>query len=370
MLFRNAGLLCVCLLLSVLSWSQRPNKEQASAKADPAPSTKQTDGADERYKHLTRVETVTSPAEFANLFVPPLHCDGDGNIYYQTNPAAPAIHKLNTKGERVAVYQASANPNLKVDLSGSFAIAANGDVYELIFAHEINRYVFVYSADGTLKSTIKLQPGFAWMPKALQVFANGTMLVTGAEYDKDPTATMWPFTGIFDTNGRLLKEIKLEDDDTLHDMAASGDARVTNPLAPRSNRAVDMTRIQMGADGNAYLMRWTNPALVYVISAGGEVLRRFVVEPEGAGYKPIATQVVQNRMAIFFYNTQNGEKLMKVVDLEGHVIETYDEHRVKGKAVGDPIGTAFVCYTQNPERFTFLGSTDDGKLQFWISEPR
>ena len=187
---RSVGLLYFSLVMSVFSWSQQPNKEQANAKANPAQLSKNNDEGARNYRHLTRVETVTSAAEFTNLFHPPLYCDGDGNMYFQTNPARPAIYKLNAKAERVGLYQASANPDLKVDLSRSFAVADDGDVYELIFAHEITRYVFVYKADGSLKSTIKLQPGFPWSPKAIQVFGNGTMLITGAEYDKDPSGQL------------------------------------------------------------------------------------------------------------------------------------------------------------------------------------
>jgi hypothetical protein len=365
---RSVGLLVVCLLVSVVCVAQ-PQNVQASAKAGPAATTNQSKVTKADH-HLTRVETITSPTENLSVFRPPLACDADGNLYFQTDPTAPAIYKLNPKGERVVSFQASANPDLKVDFSRSFTVTTSGEVYELIFAHEINRYVFVYKADGSLRSTIKLQPGFAWAPKAMGVFSNGTMLIAGGEYDKDPTAALWPFTGIFDSYGTLLKEIKLEDDDTLRTMAESGDARVTNPLVPGANRALDMTRIQIGGDGNAYLMRWTNPAVVYAISPGGEVLRRFIVDPGDQGFKPVATHILENRMAVYFVNTQTADKLMKIVDLDGHPMATYDELRKDGKPVSDTVGTAFVCYTQNPERFTFLGSSEAGKLQLWISEPK
>jgi hypothetical protein len=119
-----------------------------------------------------------------------------------------------------------------------------------------------------------MDPFFAWMPHALAVFPSGQLLIAGLEYDRDRAAAMWPFTGIFASDGSLLKEIKLEDDETLRDMAASDDARVTVPTVTNGNRAVRVSQLEASADGSVYLMRWTNPAIVYAITAGGEVLRR------------------------------------------------------------------------------------------------
>src|ERR1019366_5900697 len=106
------------------------------------------------------------------------------------------------------------------------------DLYELVYPHEMYQYVFAYKSDGTFKSAIKLNLGFRWSAHSLAVFPSGQLLISGFEYDRDPAAATWPFTGIFAADGSLLKEIKLEDDDTLRDMAASGDSRVSSPTVP------------------------------------------------------------------------------------------------------------------------------------------
>jgi hypothetical protein len=152
-------------------------------------------------------------------------------------------------------------------------------------------------------------------------------------------------------------------------MASDGDTRVTVPQVPSANRAVDLSRVEMASDGNAYVMRWTNPAVFYAISPGGEVVRRFTVDPGNGGYRPAAMHVTKDRIAVLFYDPQTNDKIMRVVDLEGHTMATYDELRANGKPVGDPIGTAFACYTQSPERFTFVGS-QGGNFQLWIAEAR
>jgi hypothetical protein len=252
----------------------------------------------------------------------------------------------------------------------AFALASDGDLYQVVFPHEFDRYLFVYKSDGTFKSAIKLNPGFVWSPHALAVFPSGNLLITGSEYDRDRKAAMWPFTGIFAPDGSLLKEIKLEDDETLHDMAASGDARVTLPQDTHANLAISHTQVETASDGNGYLMRWTNPTIIYGISPGGEVVRRVKVDPGEAGYRPAAMHVYQNRIAVLFVNAQTRAKVMKIVDLEGHALATYDEPVANGKTPGAMLGSSFACYTENPTRFVFFGADDDDRLQLWIAQPR
>ena len=114
----------------------------------------------------------------------------------------------------------------------------------------------------------------------MAVFPSGNLLISGLEYDHDrKNSVMWPFTGIFGSDGALLKEVKLEDDDAIHDMALSGDQRVSSFTNPSANHAVEFSKMEAGADGNIFLMRWLTPAIFYAISPGGAVVRRFTVDP-------------------------------------------------------------------------------------------
>jgi hypothetical protein len=366
-------LLVVIAIFGVLAMAQPPEQKpqpqsKKVAQSAEKPAKKPIDG------HLVRVETVTAPSELADGFLEPLRCDNDGNVYFRTEIAgAPAIHKLNAKGERIAVFEANSNPNLKVDAATYFAIDPNsGELYELVYPHEIHRYVYTYKSDGTFKSAVKLQPGFAFFPDQLAVFPSGQFLVSGSEYDKDKAAPRWPFTGIFAADGSLLKEFDLGDEKQLHDLAVAGDERVVRP-GSTSNLAVANSRVEMGGDGNAYLMRWGDPATIYAISPGGEVVRRFTVDSGETGYLPSAMHVYKNRIAILFVDRKthyNVLKVMKIVDLEGHEIATYDEAKDANGKPRDAISASFACYTENPTRFLSLGTDDNNKVQFWIAEPR
>jgi hypothetical protein len=322
--------------------------------------------------HLVPVQTVLTAPELAGELDNPLTCDSDGNLYLQSEHyGVSGIRKLNLKGERTAIFQPNGNPDLKIEGVGYFALEPNGELYQLVFPHELARYVIVYKSDGTYKSAIKLQAGFPWMPATLAAFPSGDLLVSGLEYDRDTqNGAMWPFTGIFSSDGTLLKEVKLEDDDELRELAASGDARVTSATNPQENRAIEFGQMQTAADGNVYLMRWITPTIFYAISSGGAVIRRFTVDPGDESYRPAAMHIAGNRIALLFFQPQTMEKRMKIVDLEGREIATYDELRVDGKPKYGLLGTAFACYTENPQRFTFLSTGDDSRLELRTAEAR
>lgn len=319
--------------------------------------------------HLTRVGVVDVPSAMTHGFTPPFKCDSDGNIYFLNRAYDATIQKLTAKGERVAMFEASSHSEKKLVSTGTFDVTLEGEVYQLVFPQELKRYVFTFKSDGSFKAPIQLNRSFWWFPTSLAVFPSGEMLITGSEYDKDVNAPMWPFTGIFAADGSLLKEVKLDDDETLHDMAAKGDKRVTSAENPQANHAVDFTQMERAQDGNVYLMRWTNPAIIYAISPGGAVVRRLKIDPGDSHYSPHALHIFQNRLAVLFLEWNTNEKIMKIVDLEGHEIATYDELRTKDEHQSMLSG-AFYCYTENPTRFVFLGTKDDGRLQFLTVEPR
>jgi hypothetical protein len=133
--------------------------------------------------------------------------------------------------------------------------------------------------DGTYKSRIKMQPSFGWIPSTLSVFPSD-LLVSGLRYDTDKNNhIMWPFTGIFSSDGTLLKEMTLEDDDDIRNLAASGDAHVSYTTNSYANQAVEFGQSEAADDGNVYRMRWITPTIFYAISPGRESRSSFCGRP-------------------------------------------------------------------------------------------
>lgn len=331
-------------------------------------------------RQLTLTSVVPVPSEVLTSFRQPLVCDEKGNLYLETDEfGVSGIHKISPKGELLAAFRSGSNPDFRaIDLSASFSVSAGGELHELVFPHDqIAKYVVVYGSDGAFKTSVKLQPGFTWLPSALAILSNGALLITGQRYDNDVAhGMMWPFTGVFSSNGVLLKEVELEDDGRLRDNAVAGDVRLTSSLNPISNRAVSLSRMEVGEDGNAYLMRSATPAIFYVVSAGGEVERHFMVDPGDGAYRPIAMHVSGGRIAVLFDEPQTHEKLLKIVDVERRDLAIYSGDAVysnDSKANAEqkqPLGGAFACYTAKPERFIFLGAGADEKLEIRTAEAR
>lgn len=350
------------LVVSPICGAQVPTTERLISTGI-LPSSPISEGENEKSaKPTLSVQIVKSPSELAESLSSP-ECDSDGSVYFITSPdGVRAIHKLNARGERVALFQ-PISPGVRVDMSLNFALARNGDVYQLIHGHD-GRYVFVYKPDGGLKSTIKLKPGVL-APSKLAVFPSGEFLVAGLQHDKDrQNPVLWPFTGIFSADGTLKKELTLADDEAVHDLAASGDPTVRPADRPESNFAVSWGAAETGSDGLVYLMRRLSPAIFYGISANGDVVTRFTVAPGRADFMPVGMHVSGDRMAVLFWHPQTHEELLKIVDLKGHPVETVAEPVVNGKRA---FGVAFTCYARNPERFTFLQTADDRKLELTTS---
>lgn len=353
-------LICIFASACQATWGQAPEKGQST-------QSRQPDFAATRAR--LRLNTIPVPSEPAEILGWPLKCDSEGNLYLGTDlDGVSGVHKLSAKGERTAVFLANAaTPEVKVGSTTYFSISADGDFYQLVYTrNEIARYVFVYKTDGSFRTRVKLQPGFPWSPYQLAAFASGEILVSGLRYDKDLKSPLrWPFTGIFAPDGKLLTEINLEDDDSIREMAIAGDPKVALADHPDANRAIALGSADVAADGNVYLMRRVSPAIFYAISAGGAV-RRFTVAPGKQDFVPSAVHVAGNRIAIVFRHPQTNEEIIQVVDLEGHETAAYDEPLEGGRP---SLGMAFACYQANPDRFTFLTTTNDGTLALKIAAP-
>jgi hypothetical protein len=326
---------------------------------------------DTSHLHLTPVATISAKSEVATGFAD-LTCDEDANLYLGLeDTGATAIRKLDSAGELKATFKPYANPDVQVYGVGSYTVSPDGELYIWVGNKKDGKfYVLVFASDGSYKTSIKLDPGFPWVPGPFAVFRNGNLMMTGQEYAPDVRQPMLPFTAIFRPDGKLLKDLNLEDDVRIHDMAKARDPRITSAAVPNNNRAVAWGQVQPAKDGNIYIMRWLSPTVFYVVSPGGEVVRRFTVDPGASGLMPVSMHIAGNRIAVLFKGADPDEKLMKIVDLNGDEIATYDDAPVDPKSKETPIGFAFACYALKPERFIFLAADDSHRIQIRTVEAR
>ncbi len=350
------------ILLITASLGPVDSLAQSAAAVPPADPTGTTSAKfhDGQLTDLTLRGTVKTAFVNAGMLYLPAKCDRDGNVYLRdANDGVHAIHKLNAQGKQVALFQPDlAKADSKPVAEGHFSVGKDGYVYKLVGSWEDRRnHVLIYRPDGSLKTDIKLETGFAWIPAQVAAFPSGNLLVTGLRYDHDrKNPVKWPSTGVFGPDGSLLKEVKLEDDGMIHDMAAVGDSRVTD--LHNSNYAVGLGDMDAASDGNIYLMRRLSPAIFYAISPDGEVVRRFTVDGGQPDSMPEDIHIARDRIAVRF------RELIKVVDLEGRELATYVLQE-------EPLEFPLACYSTNPERFTFVGDgdVDNPRVSLNVGEP-
>lgn len=317
---------------------------------------------------LTVVDTVAVPSQFATSFFGHAKCDSEGNVYLKLDAFGESgIRKFSPSGQPLALFRASAVPDLIVQHAGYFFVTLGAEVYQVVFVQKsLKRYILVFDKEGNYKSTIKLDTKHSFMVSQLAVFPSGELLVSGLQDDSSSPVGV-PLTAIYSSTGALLREVNLGGDAKLRDLASKGDERIVAPDHPSNNSAIELGTAEPAPDGNIYLMRMFSPAPVYAISAGGSVVRNFQVDPGDRKYVPVHMHVSGNTIAILFRNDLTKQGLMKLVDLEGHEIATY---AIPDDKSDKPLGPAFACYMPRPDRFTFLTTMEEGRLGFKIAEPR
>lgn len=130
----------------------------------------------------------------------------------------------------------------------------------------------------------------------------------------------------------ICKELHLEDDDSI------------GPSSDGLNFVISRGQLELGADGNVYLLRSLEPAVVYAISPGGEIMRRFTADPGGQEFKGGGMAVAGSRIAVVFRKGAEGknvpQEVIEIVDLEGNKVATYEEPMVDGHFV---FGITLAC---------------------------
>lgn len=368
----RCGMLAAIATLSVsqVLFSQAPSTT-TTAKSVPTVERPKATPEVTTPSRLVLTKSISIDAAAENVIKWP-ECDPDGN-FYVADEDGTSISKLNPKGELVATFIATSSPDIRqLDVAGRFTVNTDGDLYQMVFPHSYDRDVFLYNKDGSYKSFVKLDLGGVWSPSLFLAFPSGNFLATGQKWDRI-AKDYFPFTGIFSWRGTLLKEVRLEDDEFIHKQASAGDSRFVpaGVSAAGRNFAISRGNLKLAGDGNAYLLRRLNPAVVYAISPGGEILRRFTVDPGDPELNVAGLAIAGSRAAILFRKGGEHEaveeQLIQVVDLEGNKMATYEEPMVDGHITS---GLDLACYTQNPEQFTFLGWTKDEKVVLNVTEPR
>jgi len=322
-------------------------------------------------RQLSRVERRDVRSETGG-FKLPVKCDVDGNIYLRPGGSRLGpIRKIERDGKQAITV--TAGSDVQWSRFGYFDVDGGGAIHQLAYiSGDADPYILHFKADGTYASRTRLQPepGLRWSVYQVASFPSGGFLVAGSAGNvaDSGSAVGRALTVVVSTDGTIVKEVKLVDDEKLRGMAEKGEKGLVLPGAPEANLAIDFGSAEPAEDGNVYVMRHITPAIIYVISPGGEVLRRFTLDPlpgsDSAGLLPLSLHISRNRLAVLF-DDNRGKQLIKVVSPTGELLATYET-----PTGPDSPGAGLACYLAEKERFVFLGRTDEGFVSFDVYTPR
>jgi hypothetical protein len=319
-------------------------------------------------------------SEMGGAFMSPSKCDADGNLYirkYATDrPLLSPVIKIDPEGKRSALFDPVALSQLQLDRADAFSPAPDGGLYQIASSGILKPQIYVihFSSDGSPSPPIRLDADFE--PYQFAAFPSGNLLVSGMQRNLGNKADAGrPFTAVFSADGRLLAQISFEPPPgpaaSSGRAAGKAAAKAAGTDTQKPAPGLDLSDAEVGADGNIYALRRSSPALVYVISPAGKVVRTLKVIAPAADVMPDAFHVSKNRMAISFrqeryaslWNDHGWSRMLVVSDAQtGQRIATYSDSAA--------LGQSFACYSADDAEFTFLHLGEKNELEVVRAEAR
>jgi hypothetical protein len=306
-------------------------------------------------------------SEMGGAFMGSSKCDADGNLYIRKyaadRPLLGPVVKIDSDGKRTALFDPVAFPQLELDRADAFSPASDGGLYQIAQSGVVRPRIYVlhFSSDGSPSSPIRLEAAFEVYSFA--AFLNGNLLVSGFERDvTNPKDAGRAVTEVFSADGRVLAQLSFDPPPEPAKTAGKPAAKATGK-ATKSAPTLDLADAEVGVDGNLYAMRNSSPAMIYVISPAGKVVRTLKVSAPAAGALPATFHVSSNRLAVSFGNGDSKTQTLVVADAQtGRRVANYFDPGT--------LGTSFACYSADDGVFTFLTLGEGNALEVIRAEAR
>jgi hypothetical protein len=307
---------------------------------------------------LRASSTMSVASEMGGAFLNHSKCDADGNLYIpkyaRDRPLLGPVVKIDPDGKRSALFDPAAFTQLGLDRAYGFSPASDGGMYQVAQSGVVKPRIYVlhFSSDGSPSSSTLLEADFEVYTFA--AFAEGNFLVSGVKRDlQNKTDHGHNFTAVFSADGRELAQLSFQEP---QESAIAQTRKANTGEAQKPAPTLDLAEAEAGSDGNLYVMRFSSPALVYVIAPSGKIMKTIKVASALADALPSAFHVSGNQMALSFWNEEKQSQSVVVADAQtGRKIASY----------ADPggLGPSFACYSANDGVFTFLNLGEGNALE-------
>ena len=278
----------------------------------------------------------------------PIKCDSDGNMYFRNPSNSPStfdLIKIAKDGTQKAAFRYYEAPDLKRAFVEDFAVGDDGKVFELAQVSREKIFVLRFSSDGQLEGHVELLTTARFEPSQFVVTSDGSFFVSGTKLSHEGGGGR-PLNFIFNGSGKLVREVSLKGD-----VDPDASPKVANGSTEPDSR-VRFGSALPGQDGNVYLMRATSPAMIYVVSPGGDVARILKVKPPAPRDLPVTMMLNGPRLAIEFSDPD-------ATDIAGttiRVVNASTAETIRDYKIVRELSQALACYAD--DEFTFIGDTD------------
>lgn len=338
-----------------------------------------------------------------------------------TDLNAQPVTKLTLDSQSLTEYATPSLSGYQSLRRSAFSVDVFGNVYALFRGYRssfstqgagIWSWVIVkFDGDGSVDSAVALQnPPSGWLrPLHFEAFASGGFLVTGTVHSSGMSsgqqpgtkfaAGEGPFTGVFDRYGHFVQEVKLPKDILPGSKAefpdhiplkrrltrkrgapartgvkpgtanpeggktAKGENPATAPSKANWATIDDLSVTLPGPEDTVYLLRPSNPAILYAVSSDGQVVHEAHVQYPGRNLRVVdASPAGRSSVVIEFFGTKpdgrggfRGYFLFSLVDpATGEVTARY---KLPGKR-----SPFFACAT-GPNDLEFIRSARNSHLE-------
>jgi hypothetical protein len=306
---------------------------------------------------LRASSTMNVASEMGGAFMSSSKCDAEGNLYVRKlavdRPLLGPVVKIDRDGRHTALFDPAAFSQLALDRADAFLPASDGGMYQIAQSGILKPRIYVlhFSSDGSPSSPTLLDADFEVYTFA--AFADGNFLVSGVKRDvQNKNDRGRNFTAVFSADGRELAQLSFQAQESAKASARKANTNDAEKAAP----GLDLAEAEDGRDGNLYVMRFSSPALVYVIAPSGKIMKTIKVSSPLPEALPSAFHVSGNRLALSFWNEESQRQTVVVADAQtGRKIASY----------ADPtgLGPSFACYSANDGVFTFLRLGEGNELE-------
>jgi len=265
-------------------------------------------------------------------------CDDSGSVYLRPmlnldqGAFANPVVRIDRKGTTQA-FGTTGIPGMRRDTYiFAYTVDPSGRVFELVrtvdeAADEMFLVSFSRSGEFLTKSRFESE----FRPHSFVALPTDDFLISGVRQKQAVPRTHEAVVGIFGPDARLKRSLKDAKDDRFTPVSSpSGNsAKVRNP-------AIELGSAKVGPDGNLYVLKSSDPAVVEVFNLAGRQLRALKLAPPFPKAQSHDLFVTPDRVVVMYQRTKDSAEVKEPVVFAEYSLQTAEPlvaHLPRGKGV-------------------------------------